>query len=97
LAKRGHQVALSDLSPTLLVIAHTKVAESPVAANAEAIVEAEASNLLRWPDGTFDAVLALGPLYHLTDPEDRHQAMSKLPSVPHSGTTPRFCHLHNPI
>lgn len=32
---------------------------------------------LPWPDGTIDAVLLLGPLYHLTDREDRLMAIAE--------------------
>jgi ubiquinone/menaquinone biosynthesis C-methylase UbiE len=30
---------------------------------------------LEWPDGSVDAILELGPLYHLVDPNDRRQAL----------------------
>lgn len=35
------------------------------------IVEADARDLSRWGDASFDAVLSLGPFYHLPDRLDR--------------------------
>ena len=34
-----------------------------------------------WADNSFDAVLSLGPFYHLPDPNDRHRAVSELRRV----------------
>jgi ubiquinone/menaquinone biosynthesis C-methylase UbiE/formate hydrogenlyase subunit 6/NADH:ubiquinone oxidoreductase subunit I len=78
LAQQGHRLTLADLSPELLVIARTKIAQAGVDALVEEIVEADARDLSRWADGSFDAVLCLGPFYHLPDPGDRHQAATEL-------------------
>ncbi len=79
LAARGHRVTLADLSPTLLAIAR---ARTPAAGPALAeIVEAGARDLGRWPDGSFDAALALGPFYHLTEATDRGRAAAELTRV----------------
>ena len=67
LAGRGHRVVLADLSRGLLEIARREVAIAGVGDLVEAIVEADARDLSRWPAGSFDAVLALGPFYHLVD------------------------------
>ncbi|WP_239159748.1 class I SAM-dependent methyltransferase [Winogradskya humida] len=42
------------------------------------IAEADARDLTRWPGATFAATLALGPFYHLPDPEDRSRALSEI-------------------
>lgn len=81
LAERGHQVVLADLSPSLLEIARVRLAQSAASAHVEAIVEADARDLSRWADGSFDVVLALGPFYHLPDPVDRDRAAGEVARV----------------
>ena len=81
LAKHGHRVVLADLSPELLAIARIKLDEAGVMANIEEIVEADACDLSHWQDGSFDAVLSLGPLYHLIDADDREKAVSEMRRV----------------
>src|SRR2546427_932325 len=74
LARRGHHVVLADLSPAMLEIARREVAAANVADHVEAIAEADARDLSRWPAESFDAVLALGPFYHLVAAADRDRA-----------------------
>jgi len=81
LAKHGHRVVLADLSPELLAIARTKLDEAGVITNIEEIVEADACDLSHWQDNSFDAVLSLGPLYHLIDADDREKAVSEMRRV----------------
>jgi SAM-dependent methyltransferase len=81
LAERGHRVTLADLSPELLAIARREVAQSPHGARVEEVAEADARDLSRWPDGSFDAALSLGPFYHLPDAEDRERAAGELARV----------------
>jgi S-adenosylmethionine-dependent methyltransferase len=81
LAKRGHRVTLADLSPEQLVVARRRVSESPHGARVEEIVEADARNLSRWDDGSFDAALSLGPFYHLPDAQDRERSAGELARV----------------
>lgn len=85
LAERGHRVTLADLSPGLLEIAHREIVAAGVERQVEAIVEADACDLSRWQDGTFDAVLAFGPFYHLPDPTDRERAAAELTRVLRTG------------
>jgi S-adenosylmethionine-dependent methyltransferase len=87
LAQRGHRVVLADLSPELLSLARAKVDRAGVGAMVEEIVEADACDLARWAEGSFDAALCLGPFYHLPDPEDRHRAASELARVLRPGGT----------
>ena len=81
LAERGHRVVLADLSPELLASARDKVAASAAGALVEEIVEADACDLGRWPDGSFDAALSLGPFYHLPAPAERDRAAVELARV----------------
>jgi SAM-dependent methyltransferase len=78
LAQRGHRVVLADLSPELLSIARGKIERAGMETRIEQIVEADARNLSCWDDDSFDAVLSLGPFYHLTDVEERHCAATEL-------------------
>jgi ubiquinone/menaquinone biosynthesis C-methylase UbiE len=81
LAKHGHRVVLADLSPELLTIAHAKLAEAGVSVNIEEIIEVDACDLSHWKNDSFDAVLSLGPFYHLIDANDREKALSELRRV----------------
>jgi SAM-dependent methyltransferase len=86
LADRGYRVALADLSPALLDLARSRLSDGPGRAGAvEEITEADARDLSPWPDRSFDAVLSLGPFYHLTDPNDRERAVSELARVVRPG------------
>jgi SAM-dependent methyltransferase len=86
LADRGYRVTLADLTPALLDIARSRICRDPDRAGAlDEITEADARDLSRWPDGSFDAVLALGPFYHLTDPNDRELAVREVIRVVRPG------------
>src|SRR5512134_1564182 len=69
LAERGYRVTLADLSPDLLNLAREKSVEAGV--KLEAIVEANAADLSDFADGSFDAVLCMGPFYHLMFEDER--------------------------
>ncbi len=81
LAEHGHRVVLADLSPRLIESARSKIAASSAASHVEEITVADARDLSRWADGSFDAVVSLGPFYHLTDPADRQSAAIELVRV----------------
>jgi SAM-dependent methyltransferase len=49
------------------------------------VVEIDARDLSRWADDTFDAVLSLGPMYHLTSASDRSDAARELARVTRPG------------
>jgi SAM-dependent methyltransferase len=85
LAERGHRVTLADLSPRLLAMARDMVAASPVAALVDDVTMADACDLSRWADASFDAVLSFGPFYHLPDPADRERAARELARVLRAG------------
>ena len=81
LAQQGHHVTLADLCPELLSIARTKIGQAGAEAMVEEVVEADARDLTHWADNSFDAVLSLGPFYHLPDPNDRNRAAAELHRV----------------
>jgi ubiquinone/menaquinone biosynthesis C-methylase UbiE len=81
LAQRGYTVVLADLSPNLLDIARAKIAEAGVQSQVEEVVVCDACDLSRFAAESFDAVLCLGPFYHLVDPVDRERAATELVRV----------------
>lgn len=87
LAEQGYQVTLADLSPRLIEIAQTYIAEAPesVQANIEAVRVADARDLSAFASESFDAMLSLGPFYHLTDTKDREAAAQEVARVLRSG------------
>ena len=76
LAERGHDVALLD--PIEL---HVQQARTAGVADAR-VGDARA---LPWPDGHADAVVLLGPLYHLPDRADRLRALREAHRVLRGG------------
>lgn len=74
LAGRGHRVVLADVSPELLAVARSRLAGIDL----DDIVEADACDLARFGDASFDAVVALGPFYHLPDAARRDRAAREL-------------------
>lgn len=85
LADRGHDVVLGDLSKVLLDVARSECESVSGPGVVRDIVEADARDLSRWRDGTFDAALCLGPFYHLPLEEDRRSAAGELRRVVRSG------------
>lgn len=72
LADDGYEVKLIDLTPELVQQARQRAGEPP---GFEAVV-GDARDLDE-PDGSADAVLLLGPLYHLPDRADRMAALAE--------------------
>jgi S-adenosylmethionine-dependent methyltransferase len=81
LAQRGYRVVLADLSPNLLDIARARIAEAGVQSQVEEVITANVCDLSRFGDESFDAVLCLGPFYHLVEPSDREKAANELVRV----------------
>ena len=75
LARQGYEVTLFDLSAGNLAVAREKAAEAGVAL--AAIEQGTALDLSRFADDSFDAVLLMGPLYHLLGEEERLQALAE--------------------
>ena len=76
LARRGYRVTLFDLSEKLLERA--KQAFTSEGISAERFVKGDARDLACFRDESFDAVLLLGPLYHLVKRDDRSLALSEM-------------------
>jgi len=105
LARRGYQVTLFDLSPECLGLAEKKAAEAGLAL--AGYEQGTATDLSRFSDEAFDAVLLLGPLYHLLGEEDRRQALAEVRRVLKPGgllfaafisryAVPRYAALYDP-
>jgi ubiquinone/menaquinone biosynthesis C-methylase UbiE len=73
LARQGYEVHLIDVTPLHVELAKEASLRQPEAPLAS-VGEGDARSLL-WSDESMDAVLLLGPLYHLTEREDRLQAL----------------------
>ncbi len=75
MARQGYEVTLFDLSTECLRLARQKAAEGGVTlADCQ---QGTATDLSSFPDAAFDAVLLMGPLYHLLEREDRLQALTE--------------------
>src|SRR5258705_3537485 len=74
LAKQGYEVHLIDPVELHLEQARSRAATSGVALASFSLGDARK---LEFPTGGADAVLLLGPLYHLIEHEDRVQALSE--------------------
>jgi ubiquinone/menaquinone biosynthesis C-methylase UbiE len=75
LAKKGYEVHLTDIAPLhveMAMAASGRQLEAPLAS-----VNVGDARSLSWDSGTLDAVLLLGPLYHLTDRQDRLRALAE--------------------
>jgi SAM-dependent methyltransferase len=78
LAARGHEVTLLDPVPLHRAQAGRYGSFTVADGDARRLTE---------PDGSFDAVLLLGPLYHLTEREDRLAALREARRVVRPGGT----------
>jgi S-adenosylmethionine-dependent methyltransferase len=74
LAKRGYQVTAVDLSAGLLEVCQKRIAEAGVEGQVTFVV-ADARDLSQVTSTAFDAVLMMGPLYHLIMEADRKAAL----------------------
>lgn len=75
LARLGYNVHLIDIVPLHVQLARQASEKQPDAPLASA--EVGDACALSWHDNTADAVLLFGPLYHLTDKQDRHRALTE--------------------
>jgi SAM-dependent methyltransferase len=74
LAKRGYSVTAVDLSEKLLERCQQQVADDGLLKRVEFVL-ADARDLSAVEKKDFDAVLLMGPLYHLVEEEDRQTAL----------------------
>jgi S-adenosylmethionine-dependent methyltransferase len=75
LTQRGYYVSILDISSQSLQFAKDKAHELGVSLNT--IIHANALDLTGVASASFDAVLLMGPLYHLLSKEDRVQAVQE--------------------
>ena len=74
LCRRGYSVTAVDLSAALLEQCRQRLAAERLESRARLVV-ADARDLRAVPETRFDAVLLMGPLYHLVFEADRAQAV----------------------
>ncbi len=79
LARQGYQVTLFDLSAGNLTLAQRQAAEAGV--SLDAFEHGNALDLRRFAADSFDAVLLMGPLYHLLEQAERAQALAEATRV----------------
>ena len=79
LARWGYDVTLFDLSTGNLALAREKAAEAGV--TLAGFEQGTALDLSRFADHSFDAVLLMGPLYHLFEEAERRLALAEAPRV----------------
>lgn len=74
LARLGHTLTAVDLSATLLERCRSNLANEGLEGQVRLVV-ADARDLSQVTEREFDAVLLMGPLYHLVEEEDRKAAL----------------------
>ncbi len=82
LARLGYEITLFDLSKKELDLARRAATEAGVEMAGYEV--GSALDLSRFADASFDAVLCLGPLYHLLEEEDRLQVLREVYRVARS-------------
>jgi len=81
LAQRNHRVVLADISPELLDRVRKEVDAAGVGSHIESIDLVDAVCLGSYAPATFDAVIAFGPFYHLTEASEREAAAAEIGRV----------------
>jgi SAM-dependent methyltransferase len=76
LAKKGYSVTAVDLAPNNIEVCKKRVAEAGLEKKVKCFV-ADARDLGAVPGVDYDAVLLMGPLYHLILKEDREKALQE--------------------
>jgi len=77
LARKGCRVHLVDISARLLDAAAKRLRDAGLEQSIAGAVQESATRLDSLATSAFDAVLLLGPLYHLCSPEARRQAVAE--------------------
>lgn len=81
LARRGCYIYLIDISQRLLDTAYARLKELKLDQQVVGVHQASATKLDRLETGVLDAVLLLGPLYHLCSVEERQYAVKEASRV----------------
>ena len=84
LAKKGYKVTLADLSETLLEQARKQKEEDKIE-NLISCDQVNATDLSCYKDNSFDIVLLFGPLYHLTEKDEREKCIREVSRVLKTG------------
>ena len=74
LSSRGSKIHLVDVAPRLLEAAKVRLTNAGLAEQILSVTHASATSLSFIAENSCDAVLMLGPFYHLSLPEERWQA-----------------------
>lgn len=77
LARMGYSVTAVDFSPNLMEKCSDRIRELGLRNRVTCLV-ADARDLFQVTDTDYDAVLLLGPLYHLVEEEDRKTALKEV-------------------
>jgi ubiquinone/menaquinone biosynthesis C-methylase UbiE len=85
LARKGCSLHLVDISARLLETAADRLRSAGLGQCITAISQESATDLHSLPAGSFDAVLLLGPLYHLCAAEARKQAVGETARILKAG------------
>jgi ubiquinone/menaquinone biosynthesis C-methylase UbiE len=85
LARRGSNVHLVDVASRLLTAAQERLANAGLGERILSVTNASATDLSFIPDESCDAVLMLGPFYHLSLPEERQQAAQEARRILRNG------------
>ena len=78
LAQAGHRVSLVDPSNVQIAAARSRAADSGVLDRLSVIATGDIRDLTRFKSRSFDAVVALGPFYHLIEAAARLAAAQEL-------------------
>lgn len=93
LIKRGYEVTLFDISKDELKLAEEKI--SALGLKAEAVVVGDARDLSHFASEVFDAALYLGPMYHMTESEERMRSLTQLRRILKPGGTAIVAYLNS--
>ena len=86
LARRGYDMVLLDFTPANLTFARRQIKRAGLRRRVKDVVEGSITDLSRFADGTFDAVLCSGgPLSHVIDAGERELALGELVRVAKPG------------
>jgi SAM-dependent methyltransferase len=85
LARRGHRVAVADISPELCEQARRRIAAAGVEGSVSAVETLDGVSLRAFGARSFDAVVALGPYYHLVHAADRLMLTREITRVARDG------------
>lgn len=74
LAEKGYKVTATDITPRHIEYINNKLKSNPCDISTAVL---DATDLSRYPDEAFDAVLCMGPFYHLTEEPQRERCLSE--------------------